>query len=339
MLNYTKERCYLPLPSNHLPGQRLVVDSFYDIDAQQAVWGGLWGACSPVGPIQKVLIHRPGNELRQLDNKSYETYIDDQILHDNQDVIGNDLTGTDPIDVALLHRQHDQLRQALLDSGAEVIDLDFVSPNHPKSVYIHDLGLVVPGGVILARLALGIRQGEEQAAYRTFAKLGIPVLATIQGNGFMEGGSFTMLDERSAVVGRSVRVNQAGIDQLRTILAWQEMELMVVDLPADRIHLDELFMLVDTKTALVEPKRLPYWFLKELRSRGYRLIYTDPNDPDRAANCLTLAPGHVLIASEYPGTIKQLQQAGIRTKTIDTTEIRKIGGGIHCAALPLVRGQ
>ncbi|MDI3412317.1 hypothetical protein QKW52_27085 [Bacillus sonorensis] len=82
----------------------------------------------------------------------------------------------------------------------------------------------------MTRFALKMREGEEYCAYQTFAKMGVPILGTIQGNGFIEGGSFCMLNRRTALIGRSVRVNQEGIGQLEQILSWQGIELVTVDL-------------------------------------------------------------------------------------------------------------
>ena len=52
--------------------------------------------------------------------------------------------------------------------------------------------------------------------YRGYCKLhfGVPILRTVQGSGLMEGGSFAWINSRTAVVGRSIRVNEAGVQPL-----------------------------------------------------------------------------------------------------------------------------
>ncbi|KHD85865.1 hypothetical protein NG54_06915 [Heyndrickxia ginsengihumi] len=327
----------MPIPTQEYLGTSLLKESFYEPNTLKTVWGEQWGCSNYIGQIKKVLLHRPGIELALLRQMTYEEEVDAQVLRDKDGKIISYLQGEKHINEELLQYQHDQLRKTLELYGAEVVDVDFASPLHTKMVYTRDIGLVVPSGVILTRFALAMRQGEEKTAYQTFAKLGIPILASIQGDGFIEGGSFAMLDSKTAIIGRSVRVNQAGIDQLRQILAWQNIDLIVVDVPNDRIHLDEMFVMVDYKTALIEPGRLPYWFLTELRSRGLKLIYTDPSDPERVANCLAVSPGKVLIAVDAHRTMESLVDHGIEVIPIEVTEIRKLGGGIHCSTLPLMR--
>ncbi|WP_367613798.1 arginine deiminase family protein [Heyndrickxia ginsengihumi] len=66
-------------------------------------------------------------------------------------------------------------------------------------------------------------------------------------------------------------------------------------------------------------------------------MYTDPSDPERVANCLAVSPGKVLIAVDAHRTMESLVDHGIEVIPIEVTEIRKLGGGIHCSTLPLMR--
>lgn len=327
----------MPLPTQEFLGESMIQHSFHDEETLKKVWGRKWGVTNHVGAIQTVLLHRPGKELELLQTGTYEEQIDAMVLRDRESQIRGYTYGSESINPELVRRQHDGLRSALLDAGAEVVDLAETSPFHTKSIYTRDIGLAVPGGVILTRFALRMREGEEASAYQTFAKMGVPILGTIQGTGFIEGGSFCMFDRKTAFIGRSVRVNQDGIDQLAQILSWQGIELIAVDLPADKIHLDEVFLMVDTDAALVDPARLPYWFMEEMRARGLRLIFADPDDPILSVNCLAVSPGKVLFSADAPRTMEVLEKNGIETIPVDVSEIRKMGGGIHCSTLPLSR--
>ncbi|ASB89746.1 arginine deiminase family protein [Bacillus sonorensis] len=327
----------MPLPTQEFLGESMIQKSFHDEETLQKVWGRKWGVTNHVGAIQTVVLHRPGKELELLRSGTYEERIDARVLRDRDSQIQGYTYGFESIDPELVRRQHDGLRKALLDVGAEVVDLQGGGPFHTKSIYTRDIGLAVPGGVILTRFALKMREGEEYCAYQTFAKMGVPILGTIQGNGFIEGGSFCMLNRRTALIGRSVRVNQEGIGQLEQILSWQGIELVTVDLPADKIHLDEVFLMLDSETALVDPARLPYWFMEEMRRRGIKLLFADPEDPVLSVNCLAVSPGRVLFSADAPRTMEVLERSGIEAIPVDVSEIRKMGGGIHCSTLPLAR--
>ena len=108
-------------------------------------------------------------------------------------------------------------------------------------------------------------------------------------------------------------------------------------MPAYYIHLDEAFVPVDKDKILVSTFILPHWFLNMLKERGYQLIETDREDPLLTNNCIALEPGKVLFSSQGVRTRKNLEKAGVEIIPVDISEINKLGGGIHCSTLPLLR--
>jgi len=85
----------------------------------------------------------------------------------------------------------------------------------PESIFTRDMAMAIPGGCILSRLAIYIRDGESRLAAQTLQRLEVPLLGCIHGKVTAEGGSFIMLDPRTALIGRSERVNKEGIDQVK----------------------------------------------------------------------------------------------------------------------------
>ena len=82
---------------------------------------------------------------------------------------------------------------------------------------------------------------------------------------------------------------------------------------------------------------LPFWFLDLMKKRGYQIIETDRDDPFLTNNCLCLEPGKVLFSARGTRTIKNLEAAGIEVIPVDISEINKLGGGIHCSTLTILR--
>lgn len=319
-------------------GESMVLECSSDKRLLQDIWGERWGVRNAVGQIRKVLVHRPGEEVLLLNKSTYEPGLDALVLRDENGQIQSYCRAEQPPDLDLLQEQHDAMTKALRETGAEVIQLEPGETDRwTNRVFTRDVGMVVPGGVILSRFALRMRYGETKLALQTLAKLGMPILGSVQGNGFVEGGSFTVIDDKTAFIGRSVRVNDEGIEQVRQILSWQGIDLITVDVPANLIHLDEVFMMLDVNKALVNPLLLPHWFLEELKKRGILLIAVDPKDPPLTNNCLTVAPGKVLFSATGVRTIEQLAKHGIEVIPVDVSEINKMGGGIHCATLALMR--
>ncbi|WP_345803726.1 dimethylarginine dimethylaminohydrolase family protein [Liquorilactobacillus sicerae] len=164
-----------------------------------------------------------------------------------------------------------------------------------------------------------------------------PILGAIQGKGFVEGGSFTIVNPSTAVIGKSVRVNQEGIDQLTVMLKLQGIDLFVVDIPISKIHLDEIFVMIDKGLALGDLEVLPHWFIAKMKTLGIKVIGVSKKDPDLTNNCLALSPNKVLFPASGKNTIQILEKNGVNVIPIDVSEINKMGGGIHCLTLPLYR--
>ncbi|MCQ2011511.1 MAG: arginine deiminase family protein [Sporolactobacillus sp.] len=317
--------------------ENMVQDSFEDTALLEKYWSSDWGNPNAVGKVRKVFVHRPGNEVHELNKAKFEPEAGARILRDTSGNIVSYSLSKEPLDLVKMQEQHDRMTNILKREGVEIIPLIEDDQLLTNNLFARDVGMVIPGGLILARFALKFRYGETRRTLQTAAEIGMPVLASIQGKGFVEGGSFMVFDRKTAMVGRSIRVNQAGIDQLRAILSWQGMDLVVVDLPSSMIHLDEVFNMVDVDKALVDPTNLPHWFLQDLQQRGVKLIYTDPLDPPMTTNCLCLEPGKVLFTSLGVRTIEALEKAGVEVIAIPVDELNKMGGGIHCSSLVLQR--
>ena len=237
----------------------------------------------------------------------------------------------------LLQEQHNHMAEILKGEGIEIQYL--VDPTYywTNLTFTRDVALMTPKGAILTRFAMYFHQGDTYVTQKFLAEQNIPILGAIQGTGTVEGGSFSMLDPKTAIVGRSVRINDDGIEQLRRLLSYQGIDLIVIDMPAYYIHLDEAFVPVDKDKILVSTFILPHWFLKLLKERGYQLIETDRDDPMLTNNCIALEPGKVLFSAKGVRTRSNLEKAGVETIPIDISEINKLGGGIHCSTLPLLR--
>lgn len=316
---------------------RSSIKNMFESDVYQEVWGRNFGVDNSVGKIRKILVHRPGEELKQILDGVYEEEAGARILKDEKGRIRNYFKSHNLPDIGLMQEQHDRMTQYFKDNDIEIYNLTEPSGYWTNLTFTRDVALMVPKGTILTRFAMYFHQGDTAATQKFMAEQGIPILGAIQGAGTVEGGSFSMLDARTAIVGRSVRINDAGIEQLRALLSYQGIELIVVDLPAYYIHLDEAFLPVDKNKILVSTFILPHWFLNFLKERGYELIETDMDDPKLTNNCLAIAPGKVIFPETGVKTRKNLEKAGIEILPVDLSEINKIGGGPHCSTLPLLR--
>ena len=312
---------------------------FEDRAMQERVWGRQWGVGDDVGRLRLVALHRPGAEMATIDPDKYDESIE-ALIDDREQWYWRDETGPD---VALMQRQHDGLRAALVAEGVEIVDVGG-SLGDVKAVFTRDQAIAVDGGAVICRMGpVGAdpgygRRGEEAYITKVIANLGMPILRTINGTGLIEGGSFFFLTPKVAALGMSFRQNEEGARQLEDVLRASGTRLIRVPLTGHALHIDGAILMVDHRTALVNMARLPYWFLDELKALGIQLVYVWPSE-GHAVNCLAVCPGRVIISEGCPRTRERLTAAGVESIEIDYSEIRKNGGGIHCSTLPLVRDR
>jgi N-dimethylarginine dimethylaminohydrolase len=162
--------------------------------------------------------------------------------------------------------------------------------------------------------------------------------------GRLEGGDVIWLDERTIVVGRGYRTNDAGIDQLRAILADSIDELVVVPLPhwrgeSDVMHLMSLISPVDRDLAVVYSRLLPVPF-REVPARPPHRAGGTPDDEfdSMGTNVLALARRQWLMLAGNPRTRAALERAGASVIEYEGNEISVKGaGGPTCLTRPIAR--
>ena len=308
--------------------------AFESAEQQAGVWGRQWGCDNDVGQLRVCLMHPPGDEMEIIDrNQRIEEtgsygdlqkgwYFQSEVVPDWKE----------------FRAQHDGLVSTLCNEGVEVVFLDRIEPDGIKSVYTRDSSFAIKGGAVICRLARTIRRGEEAHVTRTLANLGMPILRTIHGTAMVEGGSFAWLNHRTAVIGRSICVNEEGARQVEEVLAHQKVELLRVDLTGYSIHIDGAMTMIDVDVAIVDPDRLPYSFLMKLKELGIRTVEISRQDNHWILNCLAVRPGRVIMPRGISNrTADTLASMNIETIEIDYDKVQLNGGGIHCSTCPLVR--
>lgn len=149
---------------------------------------GDFGVDSEVGRLRSVLMRRPGKEIEGI---------------------------TDPAAVAMkeiwdvgkVREEHDALAEIYRSNGVEVHYIEEMAPHLPNAVYARDLVLMTPEGAIVARPAAGCRIGEEVYAARQLAKLGVPIIKTINGDGIFDGACCLWMDRKTCMLGYGKRCN------------------------------------------------------------------------------------------------------------------------------------
>jgi N-dimethylarginine dimethylaminohydrolase len=284
---------------------------------------------SEVGTLRRVALRRP------------EAAFIDQATLDTQ---WHELNYTARPDFARATAEYEHFVAVLKGAGAEI---DFL-PADPElsidSIYVRDAAIVSPRGVILCNMGKPARTGEPKVNGNALARLGLPVIGAIEGEGRIEGGDLVWLDDRTLAVGRTYRTNDAGIRQLKGLVG-PEVEVIVAAMPhyrgpTDVFHLMSVLSPIDHDLALVYSPLMPIPFREWLIGRGIALVEVpDAEFDSMGCNVLALAPRRCLMLEGNPRTRAALQQAGATVIEYDGMEISAKGqGGPTCLTRPLLRG-
>lgn len=174
-----------------------------------------------------------------------------------------------------------------------------------------------------------------------FEKSGIPIIGRIQEPGTVDGGDVLWLRPDIVCIGRTLRTNQAGIDQLTSLL---RETAHVFDVaygagPSACMHLMSTISMVSDDLAVVDLAALPAGLHGMLVDLGVRLIDVPPDEIARlATNVLAVQPGVVMVVEGNPVTRAALEEEGVEVHEFAGVEIVLNGtGGPTCLTRPVLR--
>lgn len=284
---------------------------------------------SEVGTLRRVALRRP------------ESAFVDQATLDGQ---WQPLNYTSRPDFARAVAEYEHFVAVLKSAGAEV---EYLPPDPSltiDSIYVRDAAIVCPRGLILCNMGKPARAGEPRVNGNALARVGVPVVGAIEGEGRIEGGDLVWLDDNTLAVGRTYRTNDEGIRQLKSLVG-PEVEVVVAAMPhyrgpADVFHLMSVLSPIDHDLALVYSPLMPIPFREWLLGRGIALVEVPDEEFDSmGCNVLALAPRRCLMLKGNPRTRAALQRAGATAIEYDGMEISTKGqGGPTCLTRPLLRG-
>lgn len=248
-------------------------------------------------------------------------------------------------DFAKAQSQHEALCRELATAGVEILELGPSNELSLDAAYAHDASLATDFGLILMRPGKANRVAEAAHQGVSCEQQGIPTFGTISAPGTTEAGDILWLDAKTLLIGHGYRTNDAGIEQMRVLLAPKGIEVLSAPLPygpgpSACLHLMSLISLLDEQTALVDLPWLAVETVELLQSRGFQFIPIDDSERDTlACNVLALGGKRLLAIEENRETNDRLRHAGFDVRTFPGSEICINGsGGPTCLTRPLLRG-
>jgi len=282
--------------------------------------GARYGVTSMVAPLKRVLVRRPATA-------------------------GDwDAAGWRTPDPAALTAQHEAFVTLLGDLGAE-IELAGALDQLVDAVYMHDPLIMTARGGIPLNMAKPIRSKEPGHAAEELARLDIPVVGTLEGDAYADGGDRFWLDDHTIALGLGYRTNRAGADRLRELLTPEGVHVETYDMPHDQgpafvLHLQSFLSAATEELFVVYEPLAPVRLLQDVQARGIEYIAID-HDSYLAMGCNILAvrPGVVVMVDGVPGVRRALERRGIEVHVYDGSDLSLKGdGGPTCLTQPLLRG-
>jgi N-dimethylarginine dimethylaminohydrolase len=273
------------------------------------------------GPLRRVLVRPPGTDFSRWREYGWRA---------------------EP-DAGRIAEEHEGLRAALAEAGAEVVVAEVAADGNLDAIYVYDPALVTGAGAILLRPGKPERRGEVPLMRADFLDAGVQIVSELTKPALAEGGDTLWLDDGTLVIGIGYRTNEAGAIQIARALP--EFDVIAVDLPhyrgpAEVMHLMSLVSPLDRDLALVYPPLMPVRLVELLRKQGYELVEVpDEEFESMGCNVLALGPRVALALDGNPETRRRLEAMGVDVRVYSGEELsRKGDGGPTCLTRPLERG-
>jgi dimethylargininase len=220
--------------------------------------------------------------------------------------------------------QHDMYIAALKQCGLNVISLP-ADEDYPDSCFVEDTAVVTPRGAIITNPGAPSRRGEIESIKTELAPL-FPAdgIEYIRSPGTLEGGDVMMAGDHF-FVGRSGRTNAEGIRQFMDIL--KKWGFTGSEVPLEKVlHLKTGVNYLENNTVLTAGE-----FTGKPDFASFRRLAVKETEA-YGANCIWVN-GTVIMAQGYPETTELVRKAGYPVLLVDTSEFRKLDGGLSCLSL------
>lgn len=221
-------------------------------------------------------------------------------------------------------KQHEDYVSALTKAGVNVTVLE---PNDefPDSCFVEDVALCTKKCVIITRPGAETRREEAslqdmQNALKKF----FDNIEYIKEPGTIEAGDIMMVGDHF-YIGESARTNRNGAEQMITILEKYGMTGSIVPLK-EVLHLKTGLAYLENNNLLVAGE-----FKTSPEFEKFNKIEISPEEA-YGANCIWVND-YVLVPEGYPNVQKAIENLGYKVLIVDTSEFRKIDGGLSCLSL------
>ena len=303
-----------------------VKDQTSSFSLQRRVLGGGtpmlkdWGFDNETDPLTDVLLGPPAHLFHRATSSLSRKHLRDA-----------------PCDIQLAQAQHADLVSAYRHYDVNVHMLN-PEPELTMQVYSRDSSVMTPYGAFITAMAQWWRRGENYAAIRAYEKLGIPIYDMVTAGTF-EGGDFNVIENGCVLIGcGSARTQEEGARQVASWFEAEGWEVRLAFIDEYYVHIDLMVVPIAEKLTAVCLDCTEPGIVDWLKAKGHEIIDVPfQQTMNLGCNLMSLGRDRVIVPTASTTLAENLKAHGFDVCTVDTAEISKTGGGIHCMAQALRR--
>ncbi len=224
-------------------------------------------------------------------------------------------------DPAKTRAQFNAYVDALLDLGLTVTVLP-AAPDFPDSHFVEDTAVVMPEVAVMTHPGAPSRRGEVASIAPLLARH--RPIARMSEAAHMDGGDVLMIGKRF-FVGLSVRTDAAGLREFAAIVEPHGYQVHAIEVK-DGLHLKSVVNYVGRNTVLLSADAATHPAFADLDH------FIVSKAEEYAGNTLWINDTLITPAG-YPDTLAKLKGLGMPIIELDTSEFRKMDGGLTCLSL------
>ncbi len=206
------------------------------------------------------------------------------------------------------------------------VDITILPPKEdfPDSVFVEDTALCTQFCAIITRPGAESRRQEIQYIEKTIQRFYPDNMEYISAPGTVDAGDIMMVGSHY-YIGLSARTNQYGAEQVIALLKKYGLTASIVSLEKV-LHLKTGLSYLENNNLLAAGE-----FIHKPEFSHLNIIEIADNEA-YAANCIWVND-RVIMPTGYPNTKEKIATLGYEIIEVDTSEFRKIDGGLSCMSL------
>ena len=211
--------------------------------------------------------------------------------------------------------------ETLLQLGLKVTVLP-PAADYPDAHFVEDTAVVMPELAVITHPGAPSRQGEVDTIAPVLA--GFRPLARMSERGHMDGGDVLLVDKQF-FIGLTARTDEQGIREFAAAVEPHGYQVAAIEVSAG-LHLKSIVNYVGRNTLL-----LTEGYVNHPAFSGFNSIVI-PEEEAYAGNTLWI--NDTLITPQgYPYTLGEISKLGMPIVQLDTSEFKKMDGGLTCLSL------